>query len=97
MLIECKWNPQNIYLSWTNTQWAIPEINGTPPKKTWDSQILYSFFAVGIPPKIIFFIARRVKKTWEFPFFLLISALYLGIPKKIREILLVFFRVHWEF
>ena len=59
--------------------WAIPEVNGTLLKKTWDSQNFYSSFAVGIPPKVCPFYSRKGKEDMGIPIFFLISALFVEI------------------
>ena len=43
-----------------------------PLEKTWEPQRIYSHFSLGIPPKISTFLVARLKKTWEFPNFLII-------------------------
>ena len=52
--------------------WAIPEINGTPPKENMSFTNFVLIFAVGIPKinHFFFFATARVKKMWEFTNFL---------------------------
>ena len=49
--------------------WAFPEINGNPLKKTWDSQNVYSSFPVGIPKTNYPFYSRKCKEDMGIPNF----------------------------
>ena len=49
--------------------WAIPENNGTPLKKTWDSHNFYSSFHVRIPVINYPFYNRKGKEDMGIPNF----------------------------
>ena len=72
-------------------------VHPLPPRRHVIPKMFTHLFLWEFPKYIILFIAEKVKKTWEFPIFKVISALYLGIPNKFTCLLQPFFRVHWEF
>ena len=69
LLILCNLQAVLFYLEFWNGKWAIPEINGTPLKKTWDSQNFYSSFPVGIPKIDYSFHSHKGKEDMVIPNF----------------------------
>ena len=74
-------------------QWAIPEIRCTSPKEDMGIPEILTTFFIEESPKISTLLVARVKKTWEFPKYLIIFGTKIGIPN-----FLLFFDIqNWEF